>query len=81
MAISFVISGQTVAAFEIGSTSSLQVGFVLGLFWLKLGLFLALLGLNWVCFHQVSNWIYFHNPLYYIDLCSFDFFGNWVCFV
>ena len=38
------------------------------------------MGLNWVCFHQVSNWIYFHNPLYYMILRSFDFFGNWVCF-
>jgi len=31
------------------------------------------LGLNWVCFDQVSNWIYFHNPLYYMNLQSFDF--------
>ena len=62
------------AAFEIGSTlrqnsvqaSSLQVGFVLAL--------------HWVCFHQVSNWIYFHNPLSNKSLISFWLFGNWVCF-
>ena len=38
------------------------------------------LGLNWVCFHQVSNWICFHNPLLNKSLSSFGFFGNWVCF-
>jgi len=38
------------------------------------------LGLNWVCFHQVSNCIYLRNSFYCIYLRSFDFFGNWVCF-
>ena len=38
------------------------------------------LGLNWVCFHQVSNWIYFHKPFSNSYLRSFGFSGNWVCF-
>ena len=61
-------------------TSILNIEFTL--IWAsgKLGLIGFELGLNWVCFDQVSNLIYFHNPLYYIDLRSFDFFGNWVCF-
>ncbi len=35
--------------------------------------FAFVIGFDWVCFNQVSNWIYFHNPLYYVDLHSFDF--------
>ena len=35
----------------------------LGLYWLFLALIGFVLGLNWVCFPQVSNWIYFHNAL------------------
>ena len=31
------------------------------------------IGFDWVCFHQVSNWIYYHNSLYYMDLHSFVF--------
>jgi len=38
------------------------------------------LGLFWVCFHQVSNRLYFHNPLLLMSLSSFLVFGNWVCF-
>jgi len=38
------------------------------------------LGLNWVCFHQVSDRLYFHNSLYYVYLHSFEHPGNWVCF-
>ena len=38
------------------------------------------LGLNWVCFFGLSAAIYFHNPLYYIDLQSAYGGQDWVCF-
>jgi len=37
-------------------------------------------GLNWVCFHQVSNCEYFHKPFAKRYLHSFGHTGNWVCF-
>ena len=36
------------AGFEIGSTSSLQVGFVLGLIGFELGLFWVCIGFDWL---------------------------------
>ena len=38
------------------------------------------LGLNWVCFDQVSNRVYFHKPSVNRYLHSFGCLGNWVCF-
>ena len=38
------------------------------------------LGLNWVCFHQVSNRLYFHIHLCNRCLRSFDFQEIWLCF-
>ncbi len=44
---------------------------------------LSKLALNWVCFHQLSNRIYFHNPLCKRSLRHLTFFEIgfvWVCF-
>jgi len=36
------------------------------------------IGFELALFLGVCEGVHFHNPLYYIDLRSFDFFGNWV---
>ena len=41
---------------------------LIGFDWVWIGF---VLGLFWVCFHQVSNWIYFHKPLLLKTLRSF----------
>jgi tRNA A37 methylthiotransferase MiaB len=41
----------------------------------------GLIGFDWVCFGQVPNWMYFHNPLlilYLRYLRSFGHPGNWL---
>jgi len=38
------------------------------------------IGFDWVCFHQMSNTVFSHNPLIYLILHPFDFFPNWLCF-
>jgi hypothetical protein len=55
--------------FEIGSTSSLQVGFDP-----------PSVGINWVCFRRVCKGVDFHNPLLILYLRSFGHLVNWVCF-
>ena len=82
--LDWLCSAEHFFAFEIDSTSSLQVGFV----WVCIGF---ILGLYWVCFQQAHNWQYFHNPLLILYLRSFWPFRklgligfvlglNWLCF-
>ena len=47
----------TQSAIALPSELFREIGFELGLFWLKLGLFLAKLALNWVCFFAKSPFL------------------------
>jgi len=40
----------------------------------------AEIGFDWVCFHQVSDYVYFHKSFVKNYLHSFGYKGNWVCF-
>jgi len=66
------------AAFEIGSTGSLQVGSTLRLRSVQASSLQV--GFDWVCFGGACKVVHFHNTLLYKDLCSFERPGNWVCF-
>jgi hypothetical protein len=60
---------------EIGSTSSLQVGFDPA----SPEATPRQVGFDWVCFGGVCKVVHFHNPLLNRSLISFWLFGNWVC--